>query len=539
MHTIELDGDSLCCQDLYDIGYKFGDINVTVSQEAKNRIIQSRNVVQDILDKNQVKYGINTGFGNFATVVIPNDELSALQRNLIRSHCAGVGKPLPIERARMLLALRINVLAKGFSGISLGIVESLVAALNKNCISYIPEKGTVGASGDLAPLAHMALGMMGEGTMWNPNTNKFEPANGVLAEHELTPIELGAKEGLALINGTQFMAALGSEALVRAKNVALAADVIAALSLEGLLGSNKAFDARIHRARRHNGQQQVAKRLRHFLFGDYNQQTKTHSQQSEIAESHRGCHRVQDAYTLRCIPQVHGVVHDTIEFCLGILENELNSGTDNPMVFADQAHGGDALIEDWNEQIVSGGNFHGEYPAKALDYLAIGVNELANMSERRIARLTDPNLSGLPAFLVNEGGLNSGFMIAHCTASSLTSENKVYVHPASSDTLSTSASKEDHVSMGGMAATKSLTLIENVERVVAIELMCACQAIDFLRPLKTTPVLESVYELVRSKVAYYDKDRHLSPDIDAIHELVRSGQLWQVANKFLPKDDNY
>jgi histidine ammonia-lyase len=530
---IELDGDSLDCETLFDIGYNCNDVEVVVAEASKERIRTSRQIVQDIIDKDEIKYGINTGFGNFATVKINKTDLSNLQRNLIRSHSAGVGKPLPNERARMLLALRINVLAKGFSGISLANVEALVAALNKNCISYIPEKGTVGASGDLAPLAHMALGMMGEGPMLNPSTEKYEDAANVLRDHGLTPIDLGAKEGLAMINGTQFITSLGAESVSRARNIARQGDVVAALTLETLLGSNKAFDARIHRARNHTGQQKVAFRMRSLLFEHYDPNTKEHDQQSEIAESHAGCHRVQDAYTLRCIPQVHGIVQDSVAFCQNIIENELNSGTDNPMVFSETDNSG---ITGFNEHIVSGGNFHGEYPAKALDYLAIGIHELANMSERRIARLTDANLSGLPAFLVREGGLNSGFMIAHCTASSLTSENKVYVHPASSDTLSTSASKEDHVSMGGMSATKSLIVVENVERVVAIELLCACQALDFLRPLKTTRALEAVYELVRSKVRFYEKDRHMSPDIEAVHELLKTGQVWNAVRQYLPEE---
>jgi histidine ammonia-lyase len=531
-HKIVLDGDNLDCETLYTIGYN-PSVVVELAEESKERIKQSRQIVQDIVDKDAIKYGINTGFGNFATVKIGKDDLSDLQRNLIRSHSAGVGQPLTNERARMLLALRINVLAKGFSGISLSNTEALISALNKNCISYIPSKGTVGASGDLAPLAHMCLGMMGEGKMYNPTTTKYEDASKVLHEHGLTPIDLGAKEGLAMINGTQFITSLGAESTFRAHNLARTGDIVAALTLETLMGSNKAFDARIHRARNHSGQQKVAFRMRSLLFDHYDPETKQHDQQSEIADSHKGCHRVQDAYTLRCIPQVHGIVHDSVAFSQSIIENELNSGTDNPMVFSDTTSSG---IVGFEEHIVSGGNFHGEYPAKALDYLAIGIHELANMSERRIARMTDTNLSGLPAFLVRDGGLNSGFMIAHCTASSLVSENKVLVHPASSDTLSTSASKEDHVSMGGMSATKSLTVVENVEHVVAIELLCACQALDFLRPLKTTRALEAVYELVRSKVKFFDKDRHMSPDIEAAHELIRTGQVWDAVKKYLPEE---
>jgi len=518
---ILLNGEDLTCEELYHIGYHH--TLVSVSEESKNKVIESRKVIEDILNKDIVKYGINTGFGQFARVTINPQDLETLQQNLIRSHAAGVGKPLTVERARMLLALRINVLAKGFSGIRLETMMRMVDALNKNCIPFVPEKGTVGASGDLAPLSHVALGMMGEGKMWNPLSQQYEPADQVLAQNNLKPITLEAKEGLALINGTQFIAALGAEALYRADLCAKQADVVAGVSIEALKGSNKAFDARIHRARRHNGQQQVAGRLRCLLFDE-------NSKQSEIAESHKNCNRVQDAYTLRCTPQVHGIVHDTIAFCKGILETELNSGTDNPMVFSD-VNGSE--IEGWNEHIVSGGNFHGEYPAKCMDYGAIGIQEIANISERRIARMLDSSLSELPAFLVKSGGLNSGFMIAHCTASALTSENKVLVHPSSNDTLSTSASQEDHVSMGGFSSVKALQIVENVEYVVAIELLCACQALDFHRPLKTSPALEAVYSLVRSKVSYYDKDRFMTPDIEAVHELIRTGQVWNVAKPFI------
>jgi histidine ammonia-lyase len=525
--TMILNGEDLTCEQLYHIGYFADTVHIELSTESIDRVLKSREVIDDILKKDKVKYGINTGFGQFARVTIDRENLEILQQNLIRSHAAGVGKPLPIERARMLLALRINVLAKGYSGIRLETLHKLVNALNKNCVSLVPEKGTVGASGDLAPLSHMALGMMGEGKMWNPLSKQFEDAAKVLKENDLEPITLEAKEGLALINGTQFICALGAEALVRAERLAKQADIVAALSIEALRGSNKAFDARIHNARKHNGQKAVAARLRSLLF-DSNS-----GQQSEIADSHKNCNRVQDAYTLRCTPQVHGIVHDTIDFCLGILDTELNSATDNPMVFSD-VNGSE--IDGWNEHIVSGGNFHGEYPAKSVDYGCIGIQEIANISERRIARMLDPALSDLPAFLVKGGGLNSGFMIAHCTASALASENKVLVHPSSSDTLSTSASQEDHVSMGGFSSVKMLQVVENVEYVVAIELLCAAQALEFHRPLKTTPALESVYNLVRSKVAYYDKDRFMTPDIEAVRDLIRNNEVWETVKEFVPAE---
>ncbi|KAG2460337.1 HUTH lyase, partial [Polypterus senegalus] len=360
-----------------------------------------------------------------------------------------VGKPLSPERSRMLFALRINVLAKGYSGISLNTLHQMIEAFNASCLSYIPEKGTVGASGDLAPLSHLALGLMGEGKMWSPKSGWAD-----------------AKFGLALINGTQMITSLGAEAVERALAIARQADIIAALTLEVLKGTTKAFDSvsaihyaviiltsfiDIHELRPHPGQKEVASRFRSLLDSDHHP--------SEIAESHRFCDRVQDAYTLRCCPQ-------------------------------------------------------------ALDYLAIGVHELASLSERRIERLCNPSLSELPAFLVNEGGLNSGFMIAHCTAAALVSENKVLCHPSSVDSLSTSAATEDHVSMGGWAARKALKVVEHVEQVLSIELLAACQGIEFLRPLRTTTPLEKVYELVRSSVKPWIKDRYMAPDIETVHRLL-------------------
>merc|ERR1719273_1556140 len=341
--------------------------------------------------------------------------------------------------------------------------------------------------------------------MWSPSTGWGE-AKYVLESHNLTPIELKAKEGLALINGTQLITSIGAEAVERSGIVARQADVVAALTLEVLKGTSAAFDSDVHNIRNHKGQGSVARRLRSLLHSE--------TYPSEIAQSHRFCDRVQDAYTLRCCPQVHGVSHDTIDFVRGIITTEMNSGTDNPIVFADRG------------EIISAGNFHGEYPAKALDYLAIGVHELAAMSERRIERLVNPAYSELPAFLVKDGGLNSGFMLAHCTAAALVSENKTLCHPASVDSLSTSAGTEDHVSMGGFAARKCLQVVRNVEKVIAIELLAACQAIEFLRPLKTTVPLEEAIKVVRSAVAAWDHDRYMSPDIQAVTKMLKEGKIW-------------
>ncbi|XP_020365840.2 histidine ammonia-lyase [Rhincodon typus] len=507
-----LDGKHLTIEDLVQLGRGLYKIKLTA--EAEERIKQSRLLLESIVKENKVVYGITTGFGKFARTVIPHNKLKELQENLVRSHSAGVGKPLSPKRSRMLLALRINVLAKGYSGISLETLHQMIQAFNASCLSYVPEKGTVGASGDLAPLAHLALGLMGEGKMWSPKSG-WADAKYVLQAHGLKPVSLKPKEGLALINGTQMITSLGAEAVERATAIARQADIIAALTLEVLKGTTRAFDSDIHELRPHPGQMEVAFRFRSLLGSDHHP--------SEIAESHRFCDRVQDAYTLRCCPQVHGVVNDTITFVKTIIETEINSATDNPMVFAERG------------ETISGGNFHGEYPAKALDYLAIGVHELAAISERRIERLCNPSLSELPAFLVNEGGLNSGFMIAHCTAAALVSENKVLCHPSSVDSLSTSAATEDHVSMGGWAARKALRVIEHVEQVLAIELLAACQGIEFLRPLKTTTPLEKVYDLVRTVVRPWIKDRFMAPDIDVVHRLLVEQKVWEVAHPYIEK----
>ncbi|XP_037016088.2 histidine ammonia-lyase isoform X1 [Artibeus jamaicensis] len=525
---VALDGDSLTTEDLVSLGK--GHYKIKLTPTAEKKVQKSREVIDSIIKERTVVYGITTGFGKFARTVIPIDKLEELQFNLVRSHSSGVGKPLSPERCRMLLALRINVLAKGYSGISLETLKQVIEAFNASCLSYVPEKGTVGASGDLAPLSHLALGLIGEGKMWSPKSG-WADAKYVLKAHGLKPIVLKPKEvcyrensrnllspaskGLALINGTQMITSLGCEAVERASAIARQADIVAALTLEVLKGTTKAFDTDIHAVRPHPGQVEVAFRFRSLLDSDHHP--------SEIAESHRFCDHVQDAYTLRCCPQVHGVVNDTIAFVKNVITTELNSATDNPMVFASRG------------ETISGGNFHGEYPAKVLDYLAIGVHELAAISERRIERLCNPSLSELPPFLVAEGGLNSGFMIAHCTAAALVSENKALCHPSSVDSLSTSAATEDHVSMGGWAARKALRVIEHVEQVLAIELLAACQGIEFLRPLKTTTPLEKVYNLVRSVVRPWIKDRFMAPDIEAAHRLLVEQKVWEVASPYIEK----
>uniref|UniRef100_A0A6Q2ZDC6 Histidine ammonia-lyase n=1 Tax=Esox lucius TaxID=8010 RepID=A0A6Q2ZDC6_ESOLU len=485
-----LDGNSLTTADLVRLGK--GLFKIKLTNHAEEKVNEAREVIETILKENRVIYGVNTGFGKLCMCVC-----------VCVCVYLGVGSPLSVERTRMLLALRINVLAKGYSGISMETVQAMINAFNASCLSWVPEKGTVGASGDLAPLAHLTLGLMGEGRMWSPRSG-WGHAKTVLECNGLTPLVLKAKEGLSLINGTQMISSMGAEVVERAVGVARQADVIAALSLEALRGTTKAFHSDVHAVRPHPGQVEVALRLRSLLDSEVFP--------SQISESHRLCDRVQDAYTLRCIPQVHGVVNDTIAFVKSLLFTELNSATDNPLVFAERG------------ETISGGNFHGEYPAKALDYLAIGVHELASMSERRTERLVNPSLSELPAFLVENGGINSGFMMAHCTAAALVSENKTLCHPSSVDSLSTSAATEDHVSMGGWAARKALRVVEHVEQVLAIELLAACQALEFLRPLKSTTPLEKVHELVRSVVRPWDCDRQMSPDIEAAHMLLREGK---------------
>lgn len=502
-----IDGSTLQPEDIYMFGYN--NKKVSLSEIAWSNVINSRKTIENMLETNKTIYGINTGFGLFSNIKIENNKLIELQENLIRSHCVGTGTPLNISQTRMLMLLRINVLARGNAGISKNTLETLIKCLNNNCYPKIPCQGTVGASGDLAPLAHLALGLMGEGEMYDMKSKSFIPSINILESHDIKPIKLQVKDGLALINGTQFITCLGVEALIRAKRIANQADIVSALTIDVLKGTIKAFDAQIHEARPHEGQILVAERLRNLLHSEDNP--------SQISLSHINCEKVQDSYSIRCIPQVHGIVHDTIKFVENILITECNSSTDNPMIFTD------------TNTIISGGNFHGEYPAKVLDYLAIAIHEIGNISERRLERLMNPTLNnGLPAFLVKDGGLNSGFMIAHCTVASLVSENKVLCHPSSVDSISTSSCKEDHVSMGGFSSRKALSIVEHIEKIIAIELLCSCQALDLLRPLRTTVTLEKIYSLVRKGVKVYEKDRYMQNDIEYVTQLLKENKIWNL-----------
>jgi histidine ammonia-lyase len=499
---VVLDGARLTLEDLESVARTRRA--VSLSPAARETVARSRRVVDDAVARGDVVYGVTTGFGSFADVLIPRDRLEELQLNLVRSHAAGVGEALDEAETRALMVLRANVLAKGYSGIRPETLDLLIAMINRGVHPVVPSQGSVGASGDLAPLAHLALALVGEGTC--ATERGVVPGADALKAAGLAPAVLQAKEGLALINGTQLMSAAAGLALVEAGRLARTADVVAALSTDALKGTDVAFDPRIHAARPHPGQAASARNLRTLLAG------------SAIRESHRDCGKVQDAYSLRCIPQVHGAVRDALGFARGTLEVELNAGTDNPMVFADTG------------ELLSGGNFHGAPVAMAADLLAIAMATLGSISERRIERLVNPALSGLPAFLAREGGVQSGLMLAHVTAAALASENKTLAHPASVDSIPTSANKEDHVSMGVGAARKAARAVANARRILAVELLAACEALEFRRPLKSSPALHAAYGLVRQRVPAYDRDRSPAPDIEALAELVRGGAVLAAAS---------
>jgi histidine ammonia-lyase len=474
--------------------------SVSLAADAKARMVQSRGVVERLAAQGEPVYGVTTGFGKLSDIAIPPDELAQLQLNLVRSHAAGVGPRLDERFVRAMMLLRANCLAKGFSGARPELVELLCAMLNARLWPEVPEQGSVGASGDLAPLAHLALALVGEGTLNHPNGRG--EARAVLAAHGLAPLTLGPKEGLALINGTQAHSAIAALAVVEARRIWEAAHAAGAMTLEALLGTPTAFDARIHTVRGQRGQQESARRFLALLEG------------SEIRESHRsGDARVQDAYGLRCMPQVHGPVLQALEFAESLITPELNAATDNPLVFDDGT-------------MLSGGNFHGQAAAMALDVLAIAMTNLAVMSERRTDRLTHPDLNeGLPPFLTPTAGVSSGFMMAQVTAAALTSECKVLAHPASVDTIPTDGSKEDVVPMAMGAAIKLQRILHNVRHVLAVELMCAAQGLGFRRPLKSGDGVERAYAAVRARVPALTGDRVLGPDIESLAAGVQRGEF--------------
>jgi histidine ammonia-lyase len=483
---------------------------VSLSDEAREKIEASRRVIEEIIASGEIVYGVNTGFGKLSDVHVPHDQLKALQVNLVRSHSCGVGALLSEEEVRAMMLLRANVLAKGFSGVRAIVVETLVAMLNRGLHPVIPSKGSVGASGDLAPLAHLSLTAIGEGEAFYNETRM--PSADALRRAEIEPLSLEAKEGLALTNGTQAMCAVGGLALYRAEKLTRLADVAGAMTLEALRGTPTAFDERIHNARPHKGQRAVAKHLLELL------------QESEIRESHlENDPRVQDAYSLRCMPQVHGAVRDALQHARNVIEIESGSATDNPLVFPETTPHS-ALRT--SHSVLSGGNFHGAPLAHVFDYAAIVLTDLASMSERRIDRLVNPDLNeDLPPFLTMNAGTSSGFMIAQITAAALINEMKVLSHPASVDNVPTDGGKEDHVSMGMTAANKLKTIVENLENVIAIELFVASEGLEHRKPLKPGKGVLRVYEKLREHIAPLNEDRLMSNDIQKIVGLIRNDML--------------
>lgn len=491
--TIDLGKKQITIEDVMAVSQE--KIKVTLSSVAKAKIQKAHAYLLKRASSGEVIYGVNTGFGILSNVKIEQKDLKQLQLNLLRSHAVGTGTPLSEDKVRAMVFLRASTLTQGHSGVSVGVVEALINLINADVIPWIPEQGSVGASGDLSPLAHLALVIIGEGRAYYQGT--LMSGGEALKQARLKPVQLGPKEGLALINGTQFMAALACFAVIEAEQLLRISNYSGAMTIEALRGTTTPFDPKIHQVRPHPGQVEIAKIMMDLL---------TKPKKSEISESHEGCGKVQDPYSLRCIPQVHGASLETIRFVRTIVEREINSVTDNPLVFVS------------SNQILSGGNFHGQILALAMDYIAIAVAELGSISEQRIEKLINPAISDLPAFLMKKSGINSGFMIVQVAAASIVSENKTLCHPASVDTIPTSADKEDHVSMGAWAARKALIVIENVRKVISMELLSASQGIDLLRPLKSTKKIEALMSVIREKVQYFDED---APFYRAIEEIVK------------------
>ncbi|MCS6808652.1 MAG: histidine ammonia-lyase [Bacteroidota bacterium] len=515
--TVLLDGHSLRIRDVVLLATSPHN-RIELSPKAQQAVQRSRAIVENYIASDEPIYGITTGFGEFANVRISPQDLEQLQENLIFSHSAGTGSWLPREIVRAMLILRINALAKGYSGIRLETLNTLVQMVNADIIPAVPEQGSVGSSGDLVQLSHIALAALGKGRILLRN-GEAQPSDAILRQHGITPVRLQAKEGLAMINGTQMMCAFGTLSIDKALRLAYLADVAGALSTEALRGTDTAFDERIHALRGFAGQRESARMLRALMQG------------SQIRESHRDRtvdNRVQDAYSIRCMPQVHGASRDALQYVASVIQTEINAATDNPLIFpADVPLGGIHL---------EGGNFHGQPVALALDFLAIACAELANISERRIERLVNGSLSGLPRFLAPHGGVHSGLMIAQYTAASIISENKVLCHPASVDSIPTSANQEDHNSMGSIAAQKAWRVVHNLERVLAIEFLCATQGLDFLLPLRSSEPLEAVRTAIRSVVPFMESDRVVYDDIEAIRQLLEQGTIEQIVHRYYPYD---
>ena len=505
-NELKLTGSDLNLEDLKAV-YLNQELVVSIDPQSKIKMTEANEYVLKIVKNGNPVYGINTGFGALADKKINSEDLSQLQYNLIRSHCTGVGEYFSREITRAIMVIRANCLCSGFSGINPILVERLVEMINKDITPLVPQKGSVGASGDLAPLSHIALTLIGEGKVLYQG-KEVSTLEALQAEN-LNPLTLGPKDGLSLINGTAVMAALQARAVILSKTILSTADVISALTLESVQGSKKAYDPLITRLKPHPGQVECVENLNTLL------------EDSEITKSHADCSKVQDPYSLRCVPQVHGAIRQTYQHAKDVILTELNSVTDNPLVFVEE------------EKVVSGGNFHGEALALSMDYLAMGVSEVANISERRIEKMMNPSFSELPAFLIDSSGLNSGLMIAHVTAAALASENKYLCHPASVDSIPTSTDKEDHVSMGVTSGLKLQTVLENSMNVLAIELLCSCQAMEFQRPLKGSKAIESVYEFIRQHVEPLKEDRFLADDMRVIKNLIISGEVLASAQKIV------
>ena len=503
METIVLGMEGLTLDALVQIARQ--GANVKLTSGAQERLQRAWRLVSQWVEDEQTVYGVTTGFGALSDVTISKHDTRQLQFNILKSHAVGVGNPLPAEIVRAMMALRVKDFARGNAGVRMETVNALIRLLNAGVVPMVPEKGSVGASGDLVPLAHMSIILIGEGHA--DIDGQRVSGRRALESCGLDPLQLEAGEGLAMINGTQAMTAIGGLAVHDAARLARHTDLAAAMSLEVLMGSKTEFDTRIHDMRPHPGQAIAAANMDRII------------QHSEIVSSHRDCKRVQDAYTLRCSPQVHGASRDAIGYAHKVLETEMNASTGNPLIHPDS---GDFLL---------GGNFHGQPVAMALDFLCMAVSELANISERRVERLVNPKLSGLPAFLVKDGGLNSGFMIAQYVAAALVSENKVMSHPAVVDSIPTSANKEDHVSMGTISARKCRDVVKNAEHVVAIEMLCAAQALDLFTNMQPGDGTKAAYEVIRKVVPHLEKDRILSEDIRRVMELICSGEILTAVEK--------
>jgi histidine ammonia-lyase len=491
-----LTGDDLTVADVWEVAVH--GLGVSLAESAKERMVAARELLESIHGEHT--YGVNTGFGKFVSAHVPEELAEELQLRLLRSHACGVGEPYPDDVVRAAMLLRANAIAKGFSGARVQTVELLVACLNRGVLPVVPARGSVGASGDLAPLAHLALPLVGEGEALVDGA-RMDGAS-ALRKVGLEPIRLASKEGLSLVNGTQFMAAMAALGLERARRLARSADIACSLTLEALQGSKSSFAPAVHRSRPLKGQGDSAANVLGLL------------EDSAITESHRWCDKIQDAYALRCAPQVHGACRDLLDYVDATVSVELNAATDNPLVLLEEG------------EIVSAGNFHGQPLAFALDALALAVAELASISERRTERLVNPSLSeGLPPFLVEEGGLNSGFMIPQYVAAALVSENKVFAHPASVDSIPTSAGQEDHVSMGNAAGLKALRVLDNAERTLAIELLAGAQAVEFLAPLRPGRGADAAHGFVRTLSDRLTEDRSLSADIERVADAIRTGAV--------------